>query len=112
MNISYEGIGHLSVTFPAGDCEVGQVCKLDGSGNAVKCGSGEDFIGFVESVHGSSAAVQVEGFACVPYNGIFPTCGYVGLAGDGAGKVTNSGEGKKYLVVNVDQINGNLIIKL
>ena len=112
MNISYEGIGHLSVTFPAGDCEVGQVCKLDGSGNAVKCGSGEDFIGFVESVHGSSAAVQVEGFVRIPYNGIFPECGYVMLVGDGDGYTTNSSNSKSYLVVESDANSGTIVIKL
>lgn len=112
MKHSYEGIGHMSVTLPAADCVVGQVCTLNYSGEVVSCNSGDEFIGVVESVNGEQAAVQIEGFVRVPYDGILPGCGYMGLVGNGKGMTTNSGESRKYLVVEVDGSANELVIKL
>ena len=86
MNISYEGIGELVVTFPIGSGEVGKVCKVGQTGAADKCGIGDAFCGVLLSKESGRAAVQVEGFARVGYSGSKPAHGYVKLAADG--KVT------------------------
>ena len=50
MNISYEGIGHFSVTFPAADCAVGAVCKMGSDGKMTGCADGDKFCGVAEVV--------------------------------------------------------------
>ena len=101
MNVSFEEIGRLAVTFAQSGCKAGQVCKLNADGKAVPCAAGDKFCGIVEGVRGGYAAVQVAGFAAVPYTGSVST-GFVSLCADGAGGV-KAGTGKEYLVVRVDE---------
>lgn len=112
MNISYEEIGHMSVTFPAGACEVGKVCKVNAEGAVTGCPGGDCFCGVVESIHGSFAGVQIHGFAKVGYSGTAPTCGYVKLAANGGGGVAVNTSGKEYLVVKVDTAEKTAVIEL
>ena len=112
MNISYEEIGALRVTFPAGGCEAGKVCKIDTSGSAAACVSGDKFCGVVESVSGSTAGVQIHGFAKVSYTGTAPSCGFANLAANGAGGVAVNSNGRSYLVVKVDTSALTAIIEL
>lgn len=102
MNISYEGIGHLGVTFPAGSCVAGQVCKIGTDGKAAACASGDKFCGVAETVNGSQAGVQIHGFVTMSYTGTAPAVGYVNLSADGAGGVKADTAGKSYLAVQVD----------
>ena len=69
MNVSFEDIGRISVTFGQEGCEGGMVCKVGGNGLVVPCADGEKFCGIVERVRGNHAAVQVAGFAEVKYTG-------------------------------------------
>ena len=101
MNVSFEEIGRLAVTFGHEGCEAGQVCKVSGNGTVAPCVAGDKFCGIVEGVRGGYAAVQVAGFATVPYTGSVST-GFVSLCADGAGGV-KAGAGKEYLVVRVDE---------
>ncbi len=101
MNISYEGIGHLAVTFPAGSCVAGKVCKIGTDGKAATCAAGDKLCGVTESVNGSQAGVQIHGFVTVDYTGTAPTAGYVSLCADGNGGV-KTGAGREYLVTAVD----------
>ena len=100
MNVSFEEIGRLAVTFAHTGCESGQVCKLSSDGKAVPCGAGDKFCGIVESTRGGFAAVQVEGFATVSVSGAVDV-GYVSLCADGNGGV-KAGSGREYLVVSVN----------
>ena len=111
MNISYEAIGHLSVTFPAGDCVAAQVCKMGADGSVAPCGDGDTPCGVVESVHSGKAAVQIHGFAQVTYSGDAPAMGYTALVADGSGGV-KTGAGKQYLVVAVDKSANTAVIEL
>lgn len=113
MNISYEQIGHLSVTFPADGCKESAVCKINSTGKAGACSAGDGFIGVVESVNGTQAGVQVAGFAQVSYSGSStPTPGYVKLSADGSGGVKVDTAGVGYWVVRVDSTAKTLIVKL
>ena len=112
MNISYEEICHVSVTFPADGCEAGKVCKMGGNGTVTACASGEIFCGVVESVRGTQAGVQIHGFAKLGYTGTAPGCGYVKLAADAAGGVAVNDSGKSYLVVKVDTAAQTAVIEL
>ena len=99
MNVSFEEIGRMAVTFAQSGCESGQVCKLDADGKMVPCAAGDKFCGIVESIRGGHAAVQMEGFATVRVSGAV-NLGYVTLCADGAGGV-KSGSGREYLVVSL-----------
>ena len=102
MNISYEGIGHLGVTFPAGGCEAGCVCKLDTDGAAAACSAGDKFCGVAETVSAFGAGVQIHGFVTVPYTGTAPAMGYAALSANGSGGVKADSNGNTYLVAAVD----------
>ena len=110
MNVSFEEIGRLAVTFAQSGCEGGQVCKVSGNGAVDPCGAGERFCGVVESVRGGVAAVQVAGFVTVSVTGSL-NVGYVNLCADGQGGV-KVGTGREYLVVSVDENAATAIIKL
>lgn len=112
MNISYEQIGHVGVTFPAEGCAAGQVCKMGTAGKVAPCTAGDKFCGVVETVHGSQAGVQLHGFAKVSYTGTAPDMGYTNLSGDGSGGVKVDTAGKSYLVVQVDTAAMTAVIEL
>ena len=108
MNVSFEEIGRMAVTFAQEGCQSGHVCKVGGDGKVVPCAAGESFCGIVESIRGGFAAVQLEGFATVNVSGTV-NAGYVNLCADGNGGV-KTGSGREYLVVSV---NGDTaVIKL
>lgn len=110
MNVSYEEIGRMAVTFPQSGCKAGQVCKVGVNGIVTPCSEGEKFCGIVESVRGGIAAVQMEGFVTVPLSGSIGT-GYAQLSADGKGGV-RVGTGREYLVVSADLSAGIALIKL
>ena len=100
MNVSFEEIGRMAVTFAQSGCESGQVCKVSENGTVAPCAAGEKFCGIVEGVRGGVAAVQVAGFATVAVSGSVGV-GYVNLCADGQGGV-KAGQGREYLVVSVN----------
>lgn len=100
MNVSFEEIGRLAVTFAQDGCESGQVCKVSANGTVVPCAAGDKFCGVVEGVRGGVAGVQVAGFATVAVSGSL-NVGYVNLCADGNGGV-KAGTGREYLVVSVE----------
>lgn len=111
MNVSFEEIGRLAVTFAQEGCEAGQVCMVSGNGKVGPCTDGGKFCGIVEGLRGGYAGVQVAGFAPVAYSGTAPVAGYVNLCADGNGGV-RTGEGREYLVVSVDETAKTAVIKL
>ena len=110
MNVSFEEIGRLAVTFGHEGCQAGQVCKVSGNGTVAPCAAGDKLCGLVEGVRGDYAAVQVAGFAEVPYSGSV-ALGHVSLCADGSGGV-KAGAGREYLVVSVDENAQTAIIML
>ncbi len=112
MHISFDGIGHMSVTFPAGTCAEGQLCKLDTEGKASACSAGDKFCGVAEVVKGGLAAVQLHGFATVSYTGTAPAIGWANLSADGNGGVKIDTAGNNYLVVAVDTAAKTSVIEL
>ena len=81
MNVSFEEIGRLSVTFAQENCAGGQVCKVSGNGTVAPCAAGDKFCGVAEHVRGAHAAVQVAGFVEVKVTGAVDV-GYVNLCAD------------------------------
>ncbi len=112
MKISYDGIGYLAVTVPAGTCGAGKACVMNAAGQADACTSGGRFMGVCDEVKNGLAAVQVNGFAKLPYSGTVPTMGFAKLAADGKGGVSVNSDGQEYLVVAVDEVGLNITVKL
>ena len=112
MNVSYEGIGHLAVTFPNTDAQVGKMCSMNSGGKVTMGANGEPFIGFVEAVDGKTAAVQIEGFVKVSMSGACPPKGFLRLASDGNGGVKTDSNGKEYLVVATDSAASTITFRL
>ena len=110
MNVSFEEIGRLAVTFSQENCAAGMVCKLSGNGAVAGCADGDKFCGVVEGVRGAYASVRVAGFATVQFSGGL-NVGYMNLCADGNGGV-KSGSGREYLVVSVDEIAKTAVMKL
>ena len=110
MNVSFEEIGRLAVTFGHEGCLAGQVCKVSANGTVAPCAAGDKLCGIVEGVRGDYAAVQVAGFAEVSYSGSV-ALGHVSLCADGSGGV-KAGAGREYLVVSVDENAQTAIIML
>lgn len=102
MHVSFEEIGRMSVTLPAGTCKAGQVCKVNASGKADTCAAGDKFCGVAETIRGSIAGVQLHGFVTLPYTGTAPTMGYVTLSANGSGGVKVDTNGASYLTVQVN----------
>lgn len=113
MNVSFEQIGHLSVTLPADTCKAGQVCKVGSAGKAVACTAGDRFCGLTETVRGGFAGVQVHGFITVPYTGTAPATGYAKLVANGTGGVkVDATNGYSYLTVAVNSTASTVTICL
>ncbi len=102
MNASFKEIGSLYVTFPAGTCQAGKVCKIGTTGKADSCTAGERFCGVVSSVRSNAAGVQLHGFVTVSYSGTTPKTGYCFLSADGLGGVRSESSGQAYLTVAVN----------
>lgn len=114
MKYSYEGIGAWSATFDAASPVEGQVVKLDASGAAAPCSSGDVFCGVCSAVRNGVCGVQLDGLCTVSYSGTTaPTVGYCTLTADGSGgvSVVTTG-GRSYLVAAVDSTAATCVIKL
>lgn len=104
MSISFEGIGHKSVTFPAGNCTAGYPCKIASDGRVTDCFAGEKVVGVIEQAEAGWAGVQLHGFVTLPYSGTAPTVGFTALSANGSGGVkADATNGRAHLVVEVNQ---------
>lgn len=112
MNVSYEEIGGICATFPAGTCKLGQVCKINTEGKAAACAPGERFCGVTESLRGGYAGVVLHGFVTVVYTGTGMAPGYINLVSNGAGGVKADAAGMSYLVASVDTTEKTMMLEL
>lgn len=100
--VSFEGIGMEVVTFQEKEVTAGKLVALCENGTVENAGSGVAPAGLALNVRGGCAAVQVKGFAVLPYSGSAPALGWGKLAADGDGGVTIADSGRECLVVQVD----------
>ena len=114
MEFSYEGIGQIAATFAMEEgLDPGMVVAMTGNFTVGKGESGNVPCGVVLGVEGDCCAVQVGGFAEVPYVGDAPAVGMNVLTVDGSGAVQKSGTtGLNCLVIQVNKPDKTAIIKL
>ncbi len=100
MNVCFKGYGENVVTFEIdGSITDGAPVMVSDSGK-VKAASGA-FCGVCVSQRGGYAAVQLNGYAKLPY-GTAPSVGYAKLSAS-AGKVNKDDtNGREYLVVDIN----------
>lgn len=104
MKISLNGCGENVATFEAeSGVTAGMPIKMTGNGVVGPCSGGDVFCGVAVSVRGGFAAVQLSGYAQVPYSGTAaPAVGYQTLNGVGDGTVQVDAGGRSVLVTDVD----------
>lgn len=103
MEISMMGYGENTATFEAQEgLTPGNLVKMTGSGTVGPCDVGDLFCGMAVNVRGGFAAVQLSGYATLPYTGEAPAPGYVTLSAAGSGAVQKDAAGRTLLMVDVD----------
>ena len=104
MNVSFNGYNEGVATFEA-DSSVskGTIVTMHSSGK-VKAATSE-FIGVCRSVRAGYAAVQLDGYAVLPYTGTL-SIGIVKLVVSSGKIKADSTNGREYLVLDVDTTAG------
>lgn len=103
MKISLNGFGEAAATFEADSgVAAGMPVKMTGNGAVGACAAKDGFCGVAVSVRGGFAAIQLRGYAVLPYAGTTPAVGYQTLNAAGGGKVQVDGTGRSILVTDVD----------
>ena len=99
MEISLNGYGEQVATFAvSGEVKVGMPVKISANGTVAPCVAKDKFCGVVLSLRGGYAAVQMAGYAKLPYTGTKPTVG--------TGKVQVEATGRLLLITDVDEPSG------
>lgn len=103
MSNSYLGFRKEVLTFTSvTGLEKGYATTISDTG-VIAVPDGLDFIGIVDSVRGTIAGVQMEGYVECRYSGTAPTLGICMLGGGAVGSVKVSTTAKKYYrVLKVD----------
>ncbi len=108
MEICFNGIGETVATFIAGaGVTAGMPVKMTGNGTVGACAAGDDFCGVALNVRCGYAAVQLAGYAALPYDGTAPAVGWQSLSAAEGGKIAVAATGgRQHLVLDVDQTAG------
>lgn len=102
MNVSFEGLENAVVTFQEEEVTAGYPVAMRSGAVVGNAAAGDAPVGVALHVRGGCAAVQIKGFAVLPYSGDAPALGWSALAADGTGGVKAAAGGREYLVVQVD----------
>ena len=104
MEISLNGIGETAVTFAVQDgVAAGMPVKMTANGTVGPCAAGDDFCGVALNARCGYAAVQLTGYAELPFDGTAPGVGWQALSAAGDGKIQAAvSGGRQHLVVDSD----------
>lgn len=107
MSVSFNGFNKNTATFIAAE-EIagGMPVKMSGNGEVSVCAAGEKFIGIAIDCDGKYVSVQLSGAVTATYTGSVPEFGYTELAASDDG--VQSGSGREYLVLSVDEAQGKV----
>jgi hypothetical protein len=114
MDLSLNGFNEGVATFEAAEgTAAGAPVRLTGNGAVGPCAAGDDFCGVARNVRGGFAAVQLAGYARLPFSGDAPQVGYRQLSASAGGGVQSAASGgRNLLVTDVDESAGTLGIIL
>lgn len=108
MSVAFQGIETLVVTFRTEGVTAGKPAAMSANETVTDAADATAPVGLVLNQRGKLAAVQVKGFARMPYSGTAPGLGFVSLVADGQGGLrtaASSESGRSCLVVQVDETN-------
>ena len=120
MEISFEGIGQVAATFAVTQTEakplaIGMAVALTAADTVSFGTAGAAPCGVIVALDGDDkAAVQVDGFVQVAYNGSTARTvgwGTLGVDGNGGVQVVSTG-GRSCMIVSVDTVGKTAVIKL
>ena len=94
MNVSFEGLENAVVTFQEEQVTAGYPVSMSSDATVGNAAAGTAPVGVALNVRGGCAAVQIRGFAALPYSGSAPDLGWTALTADGSGGVRAAGEGQ------------------
>ena len=95
MNVSFEGLENAVVTFQEEQVTAGYPVSMRSGATVGNAAAGAAPVGVALNVRGGCAAVQIKGFAALPYSGSAPELGWTALTADGSGGVKIPGSGEK-----------------
>lgn len=107
MDYSFSGFGENAATFAAqsGVAE-GMPVKLSASGAVAVCAAGDSICGVTLGVRNGMAAVQLTGYARLPYDGTVPSVGWQNVTAAADGKAAVGGtSGRQLLILDVDEVS-------
>ena len=103
MKVSFSGYGEKVLTFETdGEITAGVPVAVTGNGTVGPCAAGQAFCGVAVSAREGLAAVQLCGYARLPYSGAMAV-GYRTVAGADGGKIQTAETGRSVLVTDVDE---------
>ena len=102
MSVAFYGTQEVVLSFEAGTVTAGYPVVISENNKVADAESGKAPAGIALHVRKDIAAVQVKGYAELPYIGTAPALGWANVAADGSGGVKTDAGGLSCLVVNVD----------
>ncbi len=104
-NISFKGFNSKALTLPCSeDVQVGDVVVINQTGICVKANESDNFIGICLAKRGNNAAVQVTGYAELPFTGEL-VYGVDFLAANGDNGVASADNGVYCRIIKIDNTN-------
>ncbi len=108
MSVAFYGTQETVLSFEAGAVTPGYPVAISQNNTVADAANGIAPAGVALHVREGIAAVQLHGFAELPYSGTTPARGWVRLAADGAGGLKSDANGISCLVVSVDETGKTL----
>ena len=104
MSVSFKGINEQVVTFRTEqELAAGTLVTVSANGTVSACAANSKIVGVVVSSRENLAAVQISGFATLPYSGSAPALGVTAIAAASDTKIkADSTNGKLVTVLEVD----------
>ncbi len=104
MSISFTGINEQVITFKTETVlEAGTLVKISSNGTVSACAANDKIAGVVLFCRDRLAAVQISGFAPLPYTGTAPALGYSKICAASATAIkADSTNGRELMVLEAD----------
>jgi len=101
--ISNKGFNEGIITLYANEtATVGAPVSMSESGCCTASADGDKFVGILVNSRGGIGAIQVTGYACLPYSGTDIALGINEIAADGEGKIKAFAGGRVVTVIGIN----------
>ena len=108
MSVAFYGTQETVLSFEAGAVTPGYPVAISQNNTVANAANGIAPAGVALHVREGIAAVQLHGYAELPYSGTAPALGWTKLTADGTGGMKADGNGISHLVVSVNEAGKTL----